>query len=254
MKYIRLTIAPEDKVLLPYAHFSTLQGVVYALTSFDPELSAAIHDKKQDSKAAIKLFCFSDLIGPYENRREEKLRVFEEPFGFEVRSADDKLIETIEKRVAADNTLFIGSSRCGVTGFETGRRRFIESRAVFSMNTPITVYRTEDGFRRYYAPDEPEFLELIENNLRHKYFDVFGEEYTGEFKFKCLRKGRNVETWYVKRSDRDPSEKIRIKIRGWLGRYLLCAEPGMIETAYFCGVGGNNSQGFGFGEVDTASR
>lgn len=239
MKHIIITIKPKEKLIMPFAHFEAMQGLVYKLMSFDRGLSTAVHDKKEGAQAAIKLFTFSDLIGRY--TIESGKRVYAGEFDFEIRAADDILIDTIEDRLKKDPRLNIRGYSCEAVGFETGSCGFTTGAMVFKMNTPITVYRTEeDGFIHYFTPDEPEFAELVANNLKRKYREVFGREYEGELHFDCLWKNEKSMTVTKFKGH---------SIAGWRGNYLLGADADMIKTAYYCGIGGKNSQGFGFAMI-----
>lgn len=236
MKHIIITIKPTEKLIMPFAHFDAMQGLVYKLMSFDRGLSTAVHDKMEGAQEAIKLFTFSDLMGCY--TIENGKRVYAGEFDFEIRAADDRLIDAIEGRLQKEPRLNIRGYSCEAVGFETGSCSFTSGAAIFKMNTPITVYRTEeDGFIHYFTPDEPEFAELVMNNLKRKYREVFGREYEGELHFECVWKNEKsmIVTKFKGHS-----------IAGWRGNYLLGADSDMIKTAYYCGVGGKSSQGFGF--------
>jgi CRISPR-associated endoribonuclease Cas6 len=41
-------------------------------------------------------------------------------------------------------------------------------------------------------------------------------------------------------------------VRGWMGKYLLEGDPGLLKVAYDAGLGSKNSQGFGLFEVEEA--
>lgn len=239
MKYIHILISPYNSLKIPLAHFEIMQGVVYRLLSFDSKLSAEIHFKKDGASDAIKLFCFSDLRGHY--RFDNGMRIFEEPFEFELRSADDRIVDTVAARLAAERRLGINGHDCIALRYETGAMFFDGGELALNMNTPIVVSRTmEDGHTYYYSPQEPEFFAWVENNLRRKYLAVYGREYEGRLELRRI--------WMNEKSKCVTKYK-GMYITGYRGKYSLLASPDMQAVAYYCGLGEKNSQGFGLGDM-----
>lgn len=248
MKSIKIWLMPRDTIVLPFAHSSVLQGLVYALLSFDPEYASALHELKNGSKNAIKLFCFSDLLGRYENIRNTKTLIYRDKCIFEIRAFDDKIIDIIEQRLQNDPCFSLNNCECKVTGIETSTRRLFDTYMAFSAITPITVYRSNENHSVYYSFEDAEFYELVENNLRAKYALIYGKEYDGEFLFKCLRADEKAKcvTRYVKHDNGESCKNKDTLITGYYGYYMLKASSEMLEVAYYCGIGSKNSMGFGF--------
>lgn len=239
MKAIVLKIEPDHDLVLPFSHFHTLQGLVYDLLSYDPNLSKEVHARRNASTDAMKLFCFSELRGRH--RIEGGRIIYFGPFFLEVRSPEDRYIDTIEKSVTEYPQITVDGCKCRVVGARSESISFTGNRVMFRMNTPITVYRTDvDRKRRYYSPREEEFYEIIRSNLLKKYSFVYGKEYEGSFSFFCPAPER--------------CRKIVARYKGtfmiaFFGTYLLEASPKMLDIAYFCGIGGKNSMGFGVADI-----
>ncbi|MCR4693689.1 MAG: CRISPR-associated endoribonuclease Cas6 [Firmicutes bacterium] len=241
MKTIRILFVPQEDLVLPYAHFEILQGLVYKLLSFDEEFASEIHEKKYDGKVAIKLFCFSDVMGRYKNLRDLKALCFKDECSFEIRSASDRFIEIIKERLLQNPRFSIENFPCTVTRFEEYSRYFTEGHIAFTMNTPLTVYRTEGKKTISYSYSDAEFYDLVKANLKKKYFAVFGREYVGELSFECQ---------YADEKSKCVTRYKDTIVTGYYGEYLLCGEPDMLSVAFYCGIGAKNSMGFGTVSAD----
>jgi len=112
--------------------------------------------------------------------------------------------------------------------------------------SPITVYSTFKGPRGksktyFYHPLEPEFEELIKNNLTKK-ANALGIEVPKDAWF-------NIKDIKVKNKDQKIVYYGDTLIKGWLGLYKICAHPLLFELAYHTGLGSKNPQGFGMIEL-----
>lgn len=236
LKSIVLKIEPGRDLLLPFSHFHALQGLVYELLSYDPVLSAELHDKRNGNTDALKLFCFSEVRGRH-SVVDRKL-VFPGPFFFEVRSAEDAIVDTIAERVMRDSAIMVDGCVCRVSGMRTDSISFNAGALELRANTPITTYRTGADKRRiYYSPFDSEFYEIVSNNLARKYKLLYGREYDEELSFFCPapEKCKKVVARY--KGD---------FITAFLGDYRFEASGEMLEIAYYCGLGSKNSMGLGF--------
>lgn len=126
---------------------------------------------------------------------------------------------------------------CDVTDLTVSTRTFLKSEAVFTMQTPIVLYRSADGHTRYFAPNEDEFYPLLANNLEKKYAAVFGRDYSGPLGIECLR---------CTADDKVVTRYKGTLITGYTGVFRIVADPDMLSVAYHCGLGGKNAMGFGF--------
>ncbi len=226
---------PKNELRLPYAHLRILQGFFYRLLSFDERVSGETHNKKDGADDAIKLFSFSDIIGKYVN--DGKRLIYRDRFVFEIRSVEPDIIGTIQLRLESEKEYIINGCECAAESFSVQEAPELPAGCVYRMNTPITVYLTQGNFRKYCSPLDSEFYLMIEKNLRRKYALVYGESYCGEF---CLS-STNPE------GCRKCVTKFKDEyITAYYGEYRLNADENMHRIAYLCGLGGKNSQGFGF--------
>jgi len=233
---IIIKLTPQETLKLPLARFGILQGLVYALLHYDSSYSREIHNKKdEDGDDAIKLFSFSDLRG---QRRCENMQLhYHGSALFEIRSPEERLIETVAARLAADNTVVINGCPCTVDAVRTGEAPLATESCTYLMNTPITVYHTPHNSRCFLSPDEEAFGTTVQNNLLKKYEMVYGKPYTGPLRF---------ETAEVGKRDKCVTRYKGGYITAYYGTYRLTADEDMQRVAYLCGFGGKNSAGFGF--------
>ena len=234
MKSIIFTISPDSVIRLPYAHFEMLQGLFYKLLSFNNEYSTFLHNKQTDNHAACKLFCFSDIGGKYEN--VDNQLIYSGELTWEIRVAEDRTIDIILENIFNRRRFSLNNCPFMITDIELTSIYIPDQPFYFEMSTPIVTYKTENNKTIYYSPEDDEFYEIIESNMRNKYYSVFGEDYDGEFRLIC-----NYCTDKYKRVTRYKGTIIN----GWLGKFTMEADIAMIYTAYYCGIGSKNSMGFG---------
>ena len=235
MKSVFFTLKPIHALNLPFAHFKTLQGLAYSLMSFDEKLAEEVHDRRFPDKKAFKFFCFSDLNGRYVTRNGGL--IYRDLISWELRSADDRIIDAAVQAVSNDPLVTINRQPCEVLFYEIRSRHFCADAVNFQMNTPIVIYHTEQsGFVRYYNPFEQEFFERISKNLQNK-FEMFCEKpLPGSVIIECnapLDKDKCV-THY--------EDSI---ITAWYGNYRVTAPPEVLDFIWHTGLGGKNSMGFG---------
>ena len=229
MKSITFTLKPNDRVVLPFAHFEMLQGLFYKIISHNNELSTSIHNSKN-----IKLLCFSDLIGRYSI--EDSNIVYKELMQWEVRCVDDSIIDAISEIIFSKSNYELNHCPFKIVNIKLNSITF-GGHICFRVKTPIVTNKTYDGFRHYYSPNDNEFYEIIKNNLKKKYEAVFNAEYNDRLEIKCINENS------IKKC------VTRFKgnyITGWYSEFEINAKPDMINIAYYSGIGSNNSIGFGF--------
>lgn len=231
MKSIILTLKPNNRIVLPFAHFDMLQGLFYKIISYNNELSTSIHNSRN-----IKLLCFSDLRGKY--FIEDSNIVYKELTQWEIRCVDDSIVDAIAEIIFSKSNYELNCCPFEIVKIKINSTAF-GNHIFFRAKTPIVTNKTFDGFRHYYSPYDNEFYESILNNLEKKYKAVFNEEYNGRLEINC--------------TNENSIKKCVTKFKGnyitaWYGEFEINAEPDMINIAYYSGIGSNNSIGFGFVE------
>ena len=228
-----------EGVRLPLEDKHILQGVLYALLSENPGLSAAVHDEGLPfGRHSYKLFTFSGLRGPF--HAAEGHRYYTGPAVFEFRSPEFQMCETISDAVNRRRLLRLGAEEVGIEGMVLSQQTFYTEALNIRMLTPVTVHQTlDDGFTRYYQPAEPEFARMIAENFARKYIACYGQP--PEESVLLLPR-------LVGPEDRVVTRFKGTIVKGCLGRYLLRGRPEYLTFLYDCGLGDRNSQGFGMFE------
>ncbi|MBQ3265279.1 MAG: CRISPR-associated endoribonuclease Cas6 [Ruminococcus sp.] len=235
MKSIKLTLLPLQPLRLSYAHFKTLQGLAYSLIGHDQALASEIHDRSYPDQKAFKFFCFTDIIGRYQNNGEKL--IYKNTITWELRSVDDRVINAVEQYVLENPTVKIGKQLCKIISYEMREKHFCTDTLTAGMNTPIVVYHTEvSGFVRYYHPFEQAFFDAVIKNIKNKYEMFYEKPLPGDVIFISKNP-----------SDRDKciTHYEKTIITAWYGEYQITASPEVLDFIWYTGLGGKNSMGFG---------
>ena len=234
MKSIKLILEADGEIFLPLAHFEILQGIVYNLMSADAALADEIHNKMPCKEKQFKFFCFTDLNGRY--RFFDGGLLLSSPAEWEIRSADDRIIDAIEKGLE-NKEISINGQKCRVASYQITTRRIDAEKAVFEMDTPAVHYVTDkNGFSRYFSPADEEFAIGLRDNIIRKYTAWCGKNPDGAVSVLPIMVGTR---------DKCVTRYKKTFITGYYGRYSVIAPPDVLEFIYHTGLGGKNSMGFG---------
>lgn len=234
MKSIKLILEADGEIFLPLAHFEILQGITYNLMSADEALADEIHNKTPGKTKQFKFFCFTDLHGRY--RFCDGGLLLKAPVWWEIRSADERIIDAIEKGIE-NKDIFINGQRCKVASYAVSARKFDAEKAVFEMDTPAIHYITDkNGFSRYFSPEDVEFARGISDNIIRKYAAFYGKNPEKEVLVMPVKVGER---------DKCVTRYKKSFITGYYGSYCVIAPPDVLEFIYHTGLGGKNSMGFG---------
>jgi CRISPR-associated endoribonuclease Cas6 len=252
---IRVNFEPDDFFSIGVNYNDILQAFIYRHIS--EELAKFLHDEGYiHEKRAFKLFTFSRLLSARGvlryNRRTKKIETAS-PFGFIISSPVERMIKEFASSMAREENLLLGKNRVHVSEIDVLKHPELGEQVKIRMLSLVTVYSTlkkPDGRKKtyYYHPAEPGFEELIKANLLKKLrsLHLSCAEHTEElshsqFKIEMLADNYNPKV-----------ELARYKgfiIKGYMGRYVITADPLLIELAYHAGIGAKNSQGFGCFEI-----
>jgi len=247
---IRVNFEPEDFFSIDVNYNVVLQGFIYRHIS--EELAKFLHDEGYiHEKRSFKLFTFSRLSSPHGamryNRRTKRIETAS-PFGFVISSPVERVIKEFASSMASDVDITLGSNRVRVSEIDVLKPPEFGEKIKIRMLSPVTVYSTlkkQDGRKKtyYYHPTEPGFEELIKKNLLKKLRSLHPDtaEYAdelshSEFKIDMLSDNYNPKVQIVRYKG--------FIIKGYMGKYIISANPLLIELAYHAGIGAKNSQGF----------
>jgi CRISPR-associated endoribonuclease Cas6 len=243
---VTLNFQREQALTLPLQYNHILQGFIYHHLS--PQLSAFLHQEGfLYEKRSFKLFCFSNLMGRYRiQQKEEKTIEFAPPFKLIVSSPVERFIQELAETLLKKPEIDLHGQEVLIESIEVHPTPPIDGELLVKMLSPMTMsstLKTADGGtkRYYYSPFEKDFSPLMEANALKKYqafhktpADGLTLEVDPERVNKSCEKIMNFKDTVVK---------------AWTGVYRLKGSPELLHTAYDCGLGGRNSQGFGMVEL-----
>lgn len=228
------------ELLLPLSYQYALQGVIYQLLQDTPEASALLHDQGYDyGNRRYKLFTFSRLKG--RKRIVERSVLFEGPCRLEIRSPHSALIDQLLSALQRRTELELMNQNLPIIDFSVTSREIDAASIRIRMLSPLTVHRNEGNFVHYFAPDEPAFPQLINENYRRKH-----SAFTGVPTEDAVL----ILPSLVTAHDRCVTRFKGTSICSYYGEYILQGTPEALTFLYDCGLGARNSQGFGMFECD----
>ncbi len=249
---IKVELGSEKKVVLPVAYNHIIQGFIYGALS--NELAEFLHEKGYVlNDRHFKLFTFSRVFGRY--RVYKGSIVFDPPVYFYLSSPFVDILEELVNTIfTGSNPLQFGKNNLLCTAVSVLKEPFFERGSyIIKMLSPMTVYRTEDlrGKKRtyYYGPQEKEFSERIEENLKRKYMLITKSDNLPS------RMGFVIEPFKVDiRHDFILTYFKDTIVKGWMGLYRITGNRELIRVAYDTGLGSKNSAGFGMWELTRGSE
>jgi CRISPR-associated endoribonuclease Cas6 len=238
-------------VCLPINYNYQLASVIYQfLKQSDPEYAFFLHeDGYTVEEKHFKLFTFSQLMARQREIVGDEI-CFHSPLTWYVSSPQETFLGNFASSLMEGGKLQIGRLQLPVQDVEVPRNPRFQSQMTFRCLSPLTMStkREREGelVMHYCLPDDPEFSELVRQNLLRKYEAIQGRKprdtsFTMQFDAEYIRrKGRQV-TRLVRYKDVD--------IKGVLCPFHAAGSPELLFVGYECGFGDKNSAGFGMVEV-----
>lgn len=232
---MQLHLTFGGNINLPIAYRSIQQGMIYrALSEADSDYSRYIHDEGQIYQKKYKLFTFGPLKGRYVI--EGKNIIFTDGASMEIRSVDEKFIRLLAQSMPKGMPIRLGQNDVQIIRSEVTDHHLLVPRASVRLVAPMTVHITlDDGFTRFFEPDEPEYLQAVLRNARRKWASLHGTEDGFELSIEPLPGRKRMEKTIYKQS----------YITAFYGDYHLSGSSDAIDMLYNSGLGAKSSQGFG---------
>ncbi len=244
---IKINCDVGQGVTLPINYNHILTGVIYHfLKQSDPEYAHFLHEKGYELESRhFKLFTFSQLMANRRDIRGNQIR-FRSPLTWYVSSPQQTFLENFAASLMQAGILRIARQQLRVQDVEAPRTPHFDRQMTFRCLSAITMStrRKRDGklVTHYCLPDDPQFSELVRQNLIRKYEAIYGsppaeQSFAMAFDqaYIVKRKGRVTRLVNFK----------GIKIRGVLCPFQVIGSPELIRVGYECGFGDKNSAGFG---------
>jgi CRISPR-associated endoribonuclease Cas6 len=233
---LNLTFRTHD-LTLPLNYQHTLQGLVYHLTRADSDYSAFLHNRGHRVPVGrpYKLFCFSRLQGAY--HIQGKTIIFPRRVSFSLDTADPALDAIWESVLKPGLLCRLG--RQSIQLEQVQRETFSITEGVLNirMTSPITIYSSSrEEKTRFYSPWEAEFVPLINQNYRRKWYSAYQTPPPGDIALSVRS---------VCHRDKCVTRVKGTYITAWGGEYRLTGSTEALRFLYHTGLGGKNSMGFG---------
>ena len=247
---IKITCDSGEGIRLPINYNYFLTGVIYRfLKESDPEYAHFLHqDGYELESRRFKLFTFSQLMA--RRKIQDDQIHFRSPLTWHVSSSQEQFLENFAAALMQTGILQIERHRLRVQDVEVLRQPRFGRQMTFRCLSPITMStkreRGDQLVAHYCLPDDPQFSELVRQNLIRKYEAVYQQPPT-EKSFAMTfdqayidkRKGRVTRLVDFKGT----------KIRGVIAPFHVIGAPELIHIGYECGFGDKNSMGFGMVET-----
>lgn len=245
MKII-ITLKSDKAIDLPIDHNHIIQSWIYS--SISQELANFLHNEGFIVNGrTFKLFCFSRILGDFSLHPERQRIVYHETVRLVITSPLDYFIEEFANGILLRPTVRLGSNDLIVESVDVYDEEVPQEEIIVKTLSPITVYSTllrMDGrkYTAYFAPRDPEYNEMITNNLIKKCQAILNS--SREFQVgDVLVQPIGLEKMSIVRYK-------NIIIKGYSGRLKLSGPKNLLQTAIECGLGSKNSQGFGCIEIE----
>lgn len=157
-----------DELELPVSHQYAIQGLIYHLMD-QSSYGRFLHQQGYSTgKRAFKLFTFSNLIGKAEAM--DKKLVFHNQAALRIASASQDFLQEIYNSLIKDPVLELKGQRMTVQSVDFYSGKPFQGSRVVCLRTlsPVTAYQSENKKYTYYSPEQPEFWNLCQQNLKHK--------------------------------------------------------------------------------------
>jgi CRISPR-associated endoribonuclease Cas6 len=238
-------------ITIPINYNYLLASAIYRfLDQSNPEYAYFLHEDGYNlGDKRFKLFTFSQLMAQKREIRDNYIH-FKSLLTWLVSSPQEKFLGSFAASLLDQRVICIGDNTLSVKDVDIPKIPRFQERMYFRCLSPITM-STKREFRgeiamHYLLPDEPEFSELIKQNLIRKYETIYGRKPKDD----SFRMGFDED--YIARRDGQITRLIRYKdidIRGILCPFRAYGSPELMFVGYECGFGDKNSAGFGMVEI-----
>ncbi len=236
---------------IPINYNHLLAGVIYQfLYLSDPEYAHFLHEDGYNiGDKRLKLFTFSQLMA---KRRQiiDKGICFRSPLTWYVSSPQEEFLSNFASSLLEQREINLGNTMLRVKDVYIPVIPRFQPSMLFRCLSPITMSTKREFNGRlathYLLPDEPEFSELVKQNLARKY-ELIHDTKPHDDSFVM-----EFDRDYISSRDGRITRLIRYKdidIRGVLCPFHAYGSPELMFIGYECGFGDKNSAGFGMVEV-----
>jgi len=241
---LKLDFKIKNKELqLPISYNHIVQSFIY--NNISQKLANFLHNEGYMYKKRIfKFFVFSKLEGKFKlNKAEHKIKFFD---GIRIRINSPMDIfcqEFANSMINSDNLNLIGN-KIVVDQINFDKPEIYKNEILAKTMSPIVMYSTIEKpngkkFTYYFQPGDPDYADMISNNLTKKYNALYKKDIKFEnIKIKKITNGKMRHMSYKK-----------FAIKAWDGKLKIEGPKELLKLGIESGFGGKNSQGFGYLDI-----
>ena len=240
MRFLIRLMPEVEPFRIPFSHQHYLQGLIYhRIGRVNPELSLSLHSPK-----VPKLFTYSLFMAREREMAEDRGGLLGRNHGFFYFStAVPEIAEAFIGGLLEDPEVELWGERFTVSEIKAlyEPERLSDRKFVTLSPVAVTTRRVQFGRPKSYdlSPAEPEFYELVRENLREKYMHLHGAKPPEEFEMKVL--SAKPKRFEVKPGIFQTAWHLVFRARG---------DEGLLRAGYLAGFGEKNSIGFGMVKVN----
>ena len=179
----KISLHPEgERLKLPYSYNHALAAAIYSfLAQADSTFSQFLHQQGfYHQGKAFKLFTFSPLLSKRRKAIKDGL-LMEGRIDWFISSPREEFVTSLAQGILAQGFLPFLNQRLIVEEVEVLSQPAFGDQASFRTLSPIVVSTGEVGsngkfHKKFLSPEEPEFSQILEENLKRKYQACYGKE------------------------------------------------------------------------------
>jgi len=236
-----ITFAPINgkKLVLPIQYNHLVQAMIYEV--LNEELATFLHEEGfQNEKRIFKMFTFSRLMGDYFLDKRQGKITFNGSVRLTISSVFNEFSNSIGNGFLSRKTVRLANNELEVKEISVVKENVLENEVKIATLSPIVVYSTlyrKDGkkFTYYFNPQENDFSELINQNLKNKYKAFYLKDASEE----------EVTLTPIGHTKLSVVKYKGFIIKGYTGKFVMKGPIPLIQMGVDTGLGGKNSQGFG---------
>ena len=172
---IRIVLDLKNKKI-PVQYKSILVGIIYSFFDRNDDTTNLHNAGYIINNRKFKLFTFSEIYGKTQYIKEDKCLFFLDNGCFDFTSSDENYINQVVNYLNNNSSILFGNQIIKIVKYDI-LDDYCDNKEEEKYYTvsPITVYRTEGKFTKFFEPLDYEFKELIISNLASKYYLIYHE-------------------------------------------------------------------------------
>lgn len=235
-----LTFKNEGDLHIPIHYNHLIQGLIY--NNIKPGLAEFLHKQGfMYEKRSFKLFTFSRLLGKARLHKESRSLIFQKGIiKLIISSPLERFCRELSNSVLLSNQLLIDREVMNVDTITFEDPQPDKEEMLVSTYSSVVTYSTfkkmEGGtYTCYFEPETNEFVQQIQENLRKKYYVLYGKDIDAS----------KVKIHRISKSKQRVVKYKGFVIKGYDCRFKVQGPRELLKIALDCGLGSKNSQGFG---------